>query len=400
MASKTEADLPKLFSQLQLAGEEEDYEWGLEVSDQILGIVPNDQDALLCRVVSLIQLAEYEDALKSINRLSKTAGKDSFLYEKAYCLYKLEKYRQSLDALSSLPSEDQSSVKVLDLTAQIYYRLENYEKSAQTFQRGRDVQDSEERSANMVAALSYCSSDTVSLLLSSDSSAVKKDTMETCFNLATTYLNIYSDHAHLTEAETLLRKSQKFCEEETASNPDDEDSAEQEMIPIRIQLAYALQCQGQYDTALSMYTAALKQKPSSLVHTITAANNVIVLNRDKDVFDSKKKIKLISNEQGIKKLNSRQQAVVLFNRCLFALQINQLEQCKQLLQELKAMSPKAEEVILIESALLNREKKFSDCCDVMEQYVENTPCSILAYLTTAQFYLSQGNHVTHVIRLV
>ena len=388
MATKTEIDLPKLFSQLQVAGEDEDYEWGLDISEKILKVFPDDQDAISCRIVSLIQLSEYEDALKAINRASKSVGKEVYAYEKAYCQYKSEKYLQGLQTLSDLPVERQSSVAVLDLTAQIQYRLEQYEKSAQSFQRARGVKDSQERSANMVAALSYCSYDTVAVLLSD--SPIEEDSMELCFNLATTYLNTCSTNTgRLDKAVALLRKAEGFCEEMIA---DDEDN-EPEMIPIQIQLGHALHCQGQFEAALKAYGSLLKQKPSSVVHTMTAANNVIVLNRDKDIFDSKKKIKLISNEQGLKKLNSRQQSVVLFNRCLFALQINQLEQCRQLLQDFKKSFPKAEEVILIESALLNREKKSLECCTLMEKCLETTPlCSVLVYLTLAQFYMGQGNH--------
>lgn len=390
MATQVEGDLSKLFSQLQLAGADEDYDWGLEVSEKILKLVPNDEDAQLCRIVSLIQLGNYEDAIKAINRLSKASGNQICLYEKAYCQYKMEKYRESLETLSKLPKEEQSSIRVLDLTSQIYYRLEDYTKSAQTFQKGRNVEDSQERSANMIAALAFCEHELVSNILSQ--SPVDEETMEICFNLATAYLNSYSDGSHLTQAVALLQKSKKLCEEIIANDPDDEDT-EQEMIPVYIQLAYALQCQGQHDKALSMYSSVLKQKPSSAVHSMTAANNVIVLNRDKDIFDSKKKIKLISNEQSFKKLNSKQKVVILFNRCVFALQINQLEQCKQLLLEFKMASPNAEEVILVEAALLNRERKLIESCDIIEKYIENTgSCSILLYLTLGQFYSSQGSH--------
>ena len=387
MASNIEK-VPKLFSQLQLAGEDGDFEWGLEVAEEILKISPNDEDALLCRLVSLIQLSEYEEAIGEINRLSKVAGKQIYLYEKAYCQYKLEQYRKSLDTLSNVSAGEQASLRVLDLTAQIHYRLEEYKKSASIFQKSRSLQDSQERSVNMVAAASYCGSDTISCLLTE--SPVSTDTMEQCFNLATAYLNAYADEVHAKEAESLLQKSKQFCEENIASNPDDED-AEQELIPVHIQLAYTLQCQGRFEEAMRLYSLVLKEKPSSVVHTMTAANNVLVLNRDKDVFDSKKKIKIVSNEAGLKKLNSRQHSVVLFNRCLFALQINQLEQCRQLLQEFKQAFHNTEEVVLVESALLNREKRLSECFSVLEQYLESTQSSVLVYLTLAQLYSMQGN---------
>lgn len=388
MASKgqVEVNIPRLFSQLQLAGEDGDYDWGLELVDKILKIAPDDQDALMCKVICLIQVTEYKDALKLIERLSKQSGKQVCLYEKAYCQYKQEKYEMSLRTLEKLTEEEKSSTRVLDLIAQIYYRCEKYQLSAETFQKGRSNEDSQERAANMAAALSYCDSTTVNSILLQ--SPVAQDTMEQCFNLATTYLNSNANEESLNKAQVLLEKSEELCKAALAES--DEDN-EQELIPIRIQQAYTLQCRGQLDKAMSLYATVLKQKPSNSVHVITAANNIIVLNRDKDVFDSKKKVKLVANEAGLKKLNSQQQAVVLFNRCLFALQMNQLEQCRQLLIELKSLSPNCEITILVESALINREKKVSESSALLEQHMKSNPSSVLLHLTLAQIYLSQGN---------
>ena len=53
---------------------------------------------------------------------------------------------------------------------------------------------------------------------------------------------------------------------------------QQELAPVRVQLAYTLQLQGKYDEAMSLYNGVLKFKPANPVHTIAATNIIIVLN--------------------------------------------------------------------------------------------------------------------------
>ena len=145
---------------------------------------------------------------------------------------------------------------------------------------------------------------------------------------------------------------------------------------------------------MSLYSGVLKSKPANLIHTVAAANNVIVLNRDKDIFDSKKKMKLLANESGLKKLNANQTVTVLYNRCLFALQTNQLEICQHLLLQLKKQFPKHELSVLAESSLLLRKKKVIESVAVLEQYIRSHPsASVSLYLSLAQLHVMSGNPV-------
>ena len=382
MAANKEAALSKLFTQLQLAGEDGDYEYGLEVIEEILKLSPRDPDALACKIVCLIQESEFSQSLSLIEEIKSDK---SFLYEKAYCLYKMEQYDKSLQCLQSLPQEERKSLRVLDLESQVYYRLGDYTKSAQGFQEGLSIDNGNERSANMVASLSYVDNSTVNKVLSV--SPVSPVTVEQCFNLATVYLNVTKDYK---SAEQLLRKAEKLCEE---SDSMEEEEIERDLLPIRIQLGYALQCMGSNEEAMSIYANVLKSKPTP-VHQLTAANNVIVINGDKDIFDSKKKIKVLTNEAAVKKLMSRQLEIVLFNRCLFALRLNQLEQSRQILQEMKtSVATRGSELCIIaESALLYRDRKPQEAIGILERYSpECTSTGPLVYLTLAQLHWSIGN---------
>ena len=385
MAANKEAVLSKMFTQLKLAGEDGDYDYGLEVIEEILRLSPNDPDALACRVTCLIHTSSFEEALSLIDSIG---GDKSFVYEKAYCLYKLEQYQKSLQCLQALPQVERKSRRALDLESQVYYRLGNFTSSAQGFQEGLSLDNDNERSANMAASLSYLDSSTVTKALAV--TPIPTVTMEQCFNLATIHLNVTKDYQN---AEALLRKAEKLCKE---SESMEEEEIERDLIPIRIQLAYTLQCLGHNEEAMSIYAAILKAKPSP-VHQLTAANNVIVINGDKDIFDSKKKIKMLTNEAAVKKLTRSQLEIVTFNRCLFALRLNQLDQSRQILLEMKkgfttSTGERGSELsIIAEAALLYREKKPQEAIKILESYLSECNGRLLVFLTLGQLYWSQGN---------
>lgn len=390
MATKVEVKIQKLFSKLRSAGENEEYEEGVDISDEILKLAPDDPDASQCKLVCLIQLGEFQDALKLIERVSKRAKTKSppFLFEKAYCLYRQEKYALSMRTLDQIPD---ALDRVNDLRAQIHYRLEEYRTAAEMFLKDLKRDGSQERQANFTAALAYCSPAVIQKIL--EETTVDTETMEQCFNLATAYLAASHDPSMIKKAELLLLKAEELCSKSLDDEPDaTEEDLALELVPVHVQLAYTRQLQGKVDEAISLYSSVLKQKPTNPTHSITSANNVIVLNRDKDIFDSKRKLKLLANEQFMRKLNSHQQLVVNFNRCQFALHTNQLEQCRQLLAHLKKRFPEEDLTVLAESSLLFREKKVSESAAVLEEHIRNKPtASITLYLTLAQVFVSQNN---------
>ena len=377
-----EPNIPRLFTQLNNEGEDGDYDKALETADKILGIVPDDPDALYCKVVCLIQLSRFEEAIKKIDEIKKKEGEPQFLFEKAYCLYRTERCAESLQYLDKMAAGDQRS---WDLKAQVLYRLERFDEASSAYEAAlKQSADSfgNEREANYVAALAM--SDRTSLLAQQES--LHADTMEQCFNRACCYLaaGMSGDALKMIDlAEDLCRKA----EEDRA-----EDELEDELAVIRVLRGYALQMKGSTQQAMDMYNLVLKQKPSDVSLSVIAANNIIALNKDKDIFDSKKRLKVLTGEASYKKLNSQQKSAVLLNRCLFALQTNQLEHCQELVGELKKKHPNSPQAILSEVALLNRERKTPEAVAVLEEHVRGCPnTSLLIYATLAQLYLAQHN---------
>ncbi|KFO19058.1 Signal recognition particle 72 kDa protein [Fukomys damarensis] len=63
-----------------------------------------------------------------------------------------------------------------------------------------------------------------------------------------------------------------------------------ELAIIHGQMAYILQLQGRTEEALQLYNQIIKLKPTDLGSLAVIANNIITINKDQNVFDSKKKL--------------------------------------------------------------------------------------------------------------
>jgi signal recognition particle subunit SRP72 len=114
-----------------------------------------------------------------------------------------------------------------------------------------------------------------------------------------------------------------------------EEEMESELAVIRVQLAYCLQLAKREKEALALYNTVLKNRPDDPALVAVACNNVVAINRDQNVFDSKKKMKSVpsgvpsalSGNQDVgvaAKLTRRQRASMAFNHCVLAYFVSQV----------------------------------------------------------------------------
>lgn len=76
--------------------------------------------------------------------------------------------------------------------------------------------------------------------------------------------------------------------------------------------------------AQTEYSDVLKNKPKDIGSLAIASNNLVVLNREHNVFDSKKKLKSTLSDELSLKLNTWQLKKINLNHCRFALITNQV----------------------------------------------------------------------------
>jgi signal recognition particle subunit SRP72 len=109
--------LPALFGELERFVSQAEYDKALKMCDKILGIASDDQDALHCKLITLIRLEKYSDALALLSR--KFKGENKFLFERAYCLYRSNQFAQALDVIETAKKSGQQDVATRHLEAQL-----------------------------------------------------------------------------------------------------------------------------------------------------------------------------------------------------------------------------------------------------------------------------------------
>lgn len=204
-------------------------------------------------------------------------------------------------------------------------------------------------------------------------SNIREDTYELCYNSACALagMRCYAD------AEKMLRQSEKIFLESLDEDAtiDDQD----ELMIIKVQLAYCLQMQGKVKEAASIYTEALKHKASDAALTAVCSNNSVVINKDQNVFDSKKKIRAALIEACEHTLNSRQKKAIAINNCLLALYTNHADHTLQIISKLSQTYPDLEfEALLIRSSQLAKDKKYKEAIDILDVFSKAHPEEELA----------------------
>lgn len=111
------------------------------------------------------------------------------------------------------------------------------------------------------------------------------------------------------------------------------------MNVYRIQLGFVYQKQGRIKEAHQLYLSNLKAKLDDIALMAVASNNVVCINKDQNLFDSKKKMKVALNEALLYKLPSKQRRSIALNNAIFNYYINQTDQCEKVCKNIEETWP-------------------------------------------------------------
>ncbi|XP_041696620.1 signal recognition particle subunit SRP72-like [Coregonus clupeaformis] len=377
-----------LWTEVNRCGQNGDFTRALKAVNKILHEVKEDVTALHCKIVCLVQNGSFKEALNVMNTYSKVLGSELIVFEKAYCEYRLNRVES---ALKTIESVSEQTDKLKELYGQVLYRMERYDECKAVYTdliRNSQDEYEEERKTNLsavVAAMSTWEN------ASPDDLGLSETTYELSYNAACTLIG----RGQLTEAQNKLQEAEELCRVFFSEDSDiTEEDVESELAVIHSQMAYIMQLQGRTEEALQLYNQVIKLKPSDVGLLAVTANNIITINKDQNVFDSKKKVKL-TNADGVEyKLAKKQLQAIEFNKALLAMYTNQADQCRKLSSGLQSQNPGHPRPVLIQVAQLCREKQHSKAIELLQRFSDQHPESASGIkLTMAQLYLTQG-HVT------
>ncbi|KAH8388186.1 signal recognition particle subunit SRP72 [Drosophila serrata] len=381
-ANPKEALIKAAYADVHKFGNNREFDKAVKAVNRILGVAPDDPTALHCKVVCLVQLSKFEEAYKFIekNRLSSLA------FEKAYCEYRLNKQVQALKTIDDTGLQPLPA-NLKELRTQVLYRLERYDECLDAYRdiiKNTSDEYEDERRTNLSAVAANLAVDK-----NKDVPDVPEDTYEQYFNSAC----ILSNRQKYAEAERKLRTSEKLCREFLEEEGASEEEIVEEVDVIRVQLAYVLQLQGKTKEAGTIYADCLRHKPKDAALVAVASNNSVVINKDQNVFDSKKKIRAALADACEPKLTSRQKQVIALNNCLLALYTNAGDQVQQLSQKLAQSYPQVEfEALLIRCSQLAKDRKHKEAIDQLQKFAAaHKSHEFVSKFAIIQLQLLQGN---------
>uniref|UniRef100_A0A671RR48 Signal recognition particle subunit SRP72 n=1 Tax=Sinocyclocheilus anshuiensis TaxID=1608454 RepID=A0A671RR48_9TELE len=365
-----------LWTEINRCGQNGDFTRALKAVNKILHENKDDVTALHCKIVCLIQNGGFKEALNVMNTHTKSLTSDMIGFEKAYCEYRLNRVEHALKTIQGIP-EQTDKLK----------ELERYDECLAVYKDMiRNSQDDyeEERKTNLSAVLAAQSTwESTSADL-----GLPESSYELCYNAACFLIG----QGQLSQGMQKLQKAEELCRKSLAEDSDvTEEDVDAELAIIHSQMAYVMQLQGRTEDALQLYNQVIKLKPSDVGLLAVTANNIITINKDQNVFDSKKKVKLTSAEGVEHKLATKQLQAIEINKALLAMYTNQADQCNKMLASLQTQNPGHPRPVLIKVAQLCREKQHNKAIELLQRFSDQHPESASGIkLTMAQLYLTQA----------
>uniref|UniRef100_H2ZNQ4 Signal recognition particle subunit SRP72 n=1 Tax=Ciona savignyi TaxID=51511 RepID=H2ZNQ4_CIOSA len=362
MAAQSPTNMTVLYGELNKFINVSDYKQALKAANKIIHTKEGKEDteAMHCKAVCMMQMSQFAEALKFIEGAPEI--KDLLVFEKAYCQYRLLQTEDALDTINQVKSPD---LRLLELKAQVLYKLGQYSASLALYKNLiKEFSDEfeEERMTNISAVHAALSAfDGVKTEL-----GFKVESYEQLYNKGCWLLG----HNRVVEAQKVLVQAEEVCRGLYVDDPDvPEEEIEGEISIIRVQLAYALQLQGKTDEALTIYNQVIRLRPTDIALVAVASNNIISINREQNVFDSRKKMKATIAPGLENKLVPFQKKKIDFNRALLFMYSNQWEACRKLLKSLQRDHNDSIVPCLIQAAQIGREKGSSKAVEYLQKYI-------------------------------
>ncbi|KAJ5627231.1 hypothetical protein N7528_004658 [Penicillium herquei] len=248
----------------------DDHEEVLKSCNETLKKSKTDSTAQYIKVIALLKLDRYEDALRVLeaggDALKKQAG-----LEHAYALYKCARWEEALTAITQASASRGAS----HLEAQVSYRAEHFRRAADIYEKLSQDRESSRYEEHDLSINSWATD--AQLQWKGESEHVRHqrpsredlEAFETAYNAAC--LNIAK--GEFPQAEILLNRAKNICETSEDLSPEDRAG---EMLPIAVQYLYVLIRQGKTEEAESLLEEIFVDNISELSTKRIARNNIVL----------------------------------------------------------------------------------------------------------------------------
>ncbi|RUP24532.1 hypothetical protein BC936DRAFT_138910, partial [Jimgerdemannia flammicorona] len=126
--------------------------------------------------------------------------------------------------------------------------------------------------------------------------------------------------------------------------------------------------------------------------TAVASNNLVVVHKDQELFDSAKKLKVAAGKGLASKLVSHQKRIIAMNEALLSLYMHKYAACREQTQKLLTEYPNNDTLYLILAATTFHQSKGARSLEELETHARERPTSLPIRFAVIQLQLLQSNH--------
>ncbi|XXH00392.1 hypothetical protein Hte_006736 [Hypoxylon texense] len=376
----------------------QDHDEILKAANAAIKASKTDTDAQRTRVVALLKLDRFDDALRAIAEGGDALEKEC-LFEKSYALYKSGQLEDADRTLKTASASFKSSRAFRHLAAQVAYRAEKFPDAADTYRhlsQGSGGLPGEENDLkiNLLATKAQMEWNGLSNILDEQERQPSRDHLEafeTAYNAACTCIA----RADFTRASVFLKRARDLCE---ASEDLSVEEKKTELLPIMVQHAYVLARLGKEAEAAALHKSIVISDISEAPTRAVAHNNDVAIGvAESNPYLTQRIIESVTTLSGSDKLFECQASIMRRNRYALDLQVQKFDGVESSTSKLILENPSrtAEAEIaglgVIGAAAHARMQTGSKALKEILSLLEKRPTDIGLLLTIIQLYVQMKN---------
>ncbi|KAK7963845.1 hypothetical protein PG996_008469 [Apiospora saccharicola] len=393
--NQTMSDPAAALASLLRASSIQDHDEILKAANAAIKASKSDLQAQHTRLVALLKLDRFDDALRALAEGGDRLEKECLL-EKAYTLYKTGKLDEA-EKLIKTTSEPTRALR--HLAAQVAYRAEKFQDAAAIYRslpdegEGRDGEENDLK-INTLATSAQLEWEGKGHLLNDEERKPSNDVLEafeTAYNAACGCVA----RGDLSKASVLLKRARDLC---NANEDLTDEEKKAELLPIMVQHAYVLTRLGKEAEALalqkSIVVADIPEAPTKVV----AQNNAMAMgSEEQNPYLTSRLIESATVLSGNDKMFGYQAAVLGRNRYALDLQSQKFAGVESATSKKisSASSPTASSEIaplgVISAAAHAHMRTGKDAIREILPILEKRPTDIGLLLTIIQLYVQTQN---------
>ncbi|KAI0909474.1 hypothetical protein F4823DRAFT_562903 [Ustulina deusta] len=370
----------------------------LKLANAAIKISKTNIDAHHTRVVALLKLDRFDDALRAIAE-GGHALESRCVLEKAYALYKTGHVQEAWDTAEEAPPAQADSRPFRHLRAQIAYRAESFADAASLYHGLASEtpglhSDANDIKINLLATNAQLEWAGLGHQIADGErqpSRADLESFETAYNAACAHIA----RAELAKASVLLKRARDLCEASEDLSPDEKKA---ELLPIIVQHIYVLSQLGKDSEAAGLQKLVVQSDiPEAPTRAVAQNNQVALAGTEGNPYLTQRVSELAAKLSGNDKLFEYQQSVLRRNKYALDLQMQKFQGAESITnnQILSASTPSAlldvAPLGVISAAARTEMGKGKAAIRKILPVLEKRPNDVGLLLTIIQLYVQMRN---------